>query len=286
MDRGARLLVLSDRGVDAGPRAHSGLDGAWGPCTTTSSAPASGCRRRSSSKAASRGRCTTSPRLLGYGASAVYPYLALGFGGRLALQGGRALPLLVAQERYRKAVEDGLLKVMAKMGISTLDSYIGAQIFEAVGLAGEVIRTCFPGTPSVVQGNGFRHIAEVVLAWHSKAYPVAGKPDTYGFYKPRKGGEHHDFTPESAKKLHEAVMLGEKRRGGRASAGDAYERVGPDGRRPAQPAAVGSASFKATARPFRWTTWSRWRRSSGAFPRRQCRSAPFRRKPTRCWPSP
>src|SRR5690606_13319565 len=57
------------------------------------------------------------------------------------------------------------------------------------------------------KGNGFADIARVVLAWHEKAFPQAGKLDSYGFYKPRKGGEHHDFTPETARKLHEAVGL-------------------------------------------------------------------------------
>ena len=208
VDQGARLLVLSDRGVDA---AHAPIPALMAVGAVHHHLIRAGKRMKASIIVESG-----EPRevhhfatLLGYGASAVYPYLALDSVAALRYREEGLTPL-VAQERYRQAVEDGLLKVMAKMGISTLDGYIGAQIFEAVGLAGEVIRTCFPGTPSVVQGNGFRHIAEVVLSWHSKAFPVAGKLDTYGFYKPRKGGEHHDFTPESARKLHEAVMLGEK----------------------------------------------------------------------------
>ena len=206
VDAGARLLVLSDKGVDA-EHAHI-------PALLAAGAVHHHLIRAGKRMQASIIVESGEPReihhvatLLGYGASAVYPYLALDTVAAIRFKEPGLTPA-TAQERYRKAIEDGLLKVMSKMGISTLDSYTGAQIFEAVGLSDEVIETCFPGTPSVVQGNGFTHIAETVLAWHARAFPAPGKLETYGFYKPRKGGEHHDFTPETAKKLHEAVRLG------------------------------------------------------------------------------
>ena len=205
VDGGASLLVLSDRKV--GPE-YAPIPALMAVGAVHHHLIRAGKRMRASIIVESgepreiHHICT----LLGYGAAAVYPYLALDTVASLRFKEAGITPA-IAQERFRKAAEEGLLKVMSKMGISTLDSYMGAQIFEAVGLADEVIETCFPGTPSVVQGNGFRHIAEIVLTWHAKAFPTAGKLETYGFYKPRKGGEHHDFTPETARKLHEAVGL-------------------------------------------------------------------------------
>ncbi|OUN01731.1 MAG: hypothetical protein BAA04_12815 [Firmicutes bacterium ZCTH02-B6] len=205
VDAGATLLVLCDRKVD---EAHAPIP----------SLMAVGAVHHHLIRRGKRMRCSIvvesgEPRevhhmaaLLGYGAAAVYPYLALETVATMRYKDESMTPDS-AQDRFRKACEEGLLKVMSKMGISTVDSYMGAQIFEAVGLADEVVQTCFPGTPSVVKGNGFADIARVVLAWHAKAFPQAGKLDSYGFYKPRKGGEHHDFTPETARKLHEAVGL-------------------------------------------------------------------------------
>nr|MBO2477930.1 glutamate synthase large subunit [Bacillota bacterium] len=205
VDDGARLLVLCDRKVD---EAHAPI-----PSLMAVGAVHHHLIRRGKRMLCSIIVESGEPRevhhiaaLLGYGASAVYPYLALETVAAMRYK-DEALTPQAAQERFRKACEEGLLKVMSKMGISTVDGYTGAQTFEAVGLADEVVQTCFPGTPSVVKGNGFADIARVVLAWHEKAFPQAGKLDSYGFYKPRKGGEHHDFTPETARKLHEAVGL-------------------------------------------------------------------------------
>src|SRR5690606_11211696 len=114
-----------------------------------------------------------------------------------------------AQERFKKAIAEGLLKVMSKMGISTLDSYTGAQIFEAVGLSHALIDACFTGTPSSVSGSGYPEVAKIALAWHAEAFePKFSKLGMYGFYKPRKAGEIHDFTPESARQVQKAAILG------------------------------------------------------------------------------
>ena len=218
VDGGASLLVLSDRGVD---KDHAPI-----PSLMAVGAVHHHLIRRGKRMRASIIVESGEPRevhhiaaLLGYGAAAVYPYLALETVACMRFKDETITPA-AAQERFRKAAEDGLLKVMSKMGISTVDSYMGAQIFEAVGLGDDVVQTCFPGTPSVVKGNGFQEIAEVVLTWHTKAFPEAGKLDTYGYYKPRKGGEHHDFTPETARKLHEAVGL--KGAGGGEPSREAY----------------------------------------------------------------
>src|SRR6185503_21343014 len=78
-----------------------------------------------------------------------------------------------ARLKFRSAAEKGLLKILSKMGISTLSSYCGAQIFEALGLGAEVIDRCFTGTVSTIGGIGFAEIAEDVLARHRAAYPEA-----------------------------------------------------------------------------------------------------------------
>jgi glutamate synthase domain-containing protein 2/glutamate synthase domain-containing protein 3 len=108
--------------------------------------------------------------LLGYGADAICPRLALQSVAADADASDEASAVsAAAQENYQAAVEDGVLKIMSKMGISTVDSYRGAQIFEIVGLAPEVVDTCFAGTPSPVGGLGWTQLGEDVLARHAEA---------------------------------------------------------------------------------------------------------------------
>ncbi len=126
--------------------------------------------------------------LLGYGADAICPRLAL---ATVASEADASEDSDVlspeAQERYQAAVEDGVLKVMSKMGISTLDSYRGAQVFEAIGLGPDVIDLCFPGTPSTTGGVGFEALGEDVLTRHA-----AAELTNPGYYRDlKRGGEHH-----------------------------------------------------------------------------------------------
>src|SRR6059036_1136372 len=129
--------------------------------------------------------------LIGYGAEAVHPWLAL-----------ESVQVQVAEDdaslRFRAAAEAGLLKILSKMGISTLSSYCGAQIFEALGLGAEVIDRCFTGTVSTIGGIGFTEIAEDVLARHRAAYGDEGAeralPD-HGRVRFRKDGEDHGWSP-------------------------------------------------------------------------------------------
>jgi glutamate synthase (NADPH/NADH) large chain len=111
--------------------------------------------------------------LVGYGADAVNPYLAFESLWQAQRQG--LLPADLGDEkivqRFRKAVAKGLMKVMGKMGISTLRSYKGAQIFEAVGLKDEVVQACFAGTASRIQGVDLRILAEDILRRHTLGYP-------------------------------------------------------------------------------------------------------------------
>ena len=134
--------------------------------------------------------------LLGYGAEAICPRLALETVAALAIKTGGPEAAGPAQEAYRHAVEDGVLKVMSKMGISCLDSYRAAQIFDAVGLSAAVVDRCFRGTVSPVGGIGFAEIAEDVLARHAKAYAAKPVLDNPGYVKWRRGGEYHHNNPD------------------------------------------------------------------------------------------
>lgn len=155
--------------------------------------------------------------LIGYGASAVCPYLALETvrswwsdpktqqfmeRGKIA-----AISLEQATENYRKAVEAGILKILSKMGISLLTSYQGAQIFEAIGIGQDLLDLGFYGTTSRVGGLSISELAQEVLSFHQRAFPqlTVKKLENFGFVQYRPGGEYHMNSPEMAKALHKAV---------------------------------------------------------------------------------
>jgi glutamate synthase domain-containing protein 2/glutamate synthase domain-containing protein 3 len=149
--------------------------------------------------------------LIGYGAGVVNPYLA--FESIADMIKEKLIPPDVdyehAEKNYIKSTRKGLLKIIAKMGISTIQSYRGAQIFEAVGLNASVIDKYFTGTPSRVAGIGIETIAEESLMRHRFAYPeTEGAPsdlDVGGFYQWRKEGEFHMINPNTIHKLQHAV---------------------------------------------------------------------------------
>ncbi|MFO0612049.1 MAG: glutamate synthase large subunit [Polyangiaceae bacterium] len=135
--------------------------------------------------------------LVGYGASAIHPWLALDSVGDDA-----------RRKRYLKAVAKGVVKVMSKMGISTISSYRGAQIFEALGLSKALVDRHFTHTPSRIGGIGLRDIARDVLENHRKAYSLLASErslETGGQYQWRRDGEKHLFTPETIWKLQHAT---------------------------------------------------------------------------------
>jgi glutamate synthase (NADPH/NADH) large chain len=157
--------------------------------------------------------------LVGYGADAINPYLAFE-----ALWQARREELLSPQEfdsdykvvaAYRKSVAKGLLKVMAKMGISTLQSYKGAQIFEALGLKDEVINRCFVGTASRIQGVDFQILSEEALRRHKLGYPdrvtdVLPTLPNPGEFHWRAEGERHAWDPQSIADLQVAARAGDQ----------------------------------------------------------------------------
>ena len=111
---------------------------------------------------------------------------------------------------YKKGVAKGILKVMAKMGISTLQSYKGAQIFEAVGLADEIIEKCFPGTASRVQGVDFNILINEMERRHELGFPLINKENIEVLPNPgdfhwRQGGDSHMWDPETISDLQQAA---------------------------------------------------------------------------------
>jgi len=146
--------------------------------------------------------------LLGYGASAVNPYAAFATLNELLSRNELKVtdPAVIAKN-YRAAMEKGLLKIMSKMGISTLASYSGAQTFQAIGLRPDVIDFAFTGTPSQVKGLGFREIAEETLARHQHAFATEAKIVDEGYYRYRREGELHAWTPPVLQSFHTYVGI-------------------------------------------------------------------------------
>ncbi|MEG4809400.1 glutamate synthase-related protein [Microcoleus sp. F8-D3] len=155
--------------------------------------------------------------LMGYGAVAICPYLALESvrawwsdpKTQNLMQHGKVPNITVtqAQARYRTAVENGLLKILSKMGISLLSSYQGGQIFEAIGIGADLLDLGFKGTVSRIGGLSVAELANEVMSFHSQAFPELHlkKLENYGFVQYRRGGEYHMNSPEMAKALHKAV---------------------------------------------------------------------------------
>ncbi len=211
VENGARILVLSDRGVD-----HANVAV---PALMAMGAVHHHLRRVGKRMRASVVVETGEARdvhqiacLVGYGASCVNPYLALETVRELVENGGVEGDYAFCAKNYRTALENGLLKIMSKMGISIVSSYRGAQVFEAIGIGDNLIAGCFKGTSSQVGGVGFEEIAREMLVRHEMAYanavPVeAGKLEDPGFYRFRRGGETHAYTPPVIQNFHTYVGI-------------------------------------------------------------------------------
>jgi glutamate synthase (NADPH/NADH) large chain len=148
--------------------------------------------------------------LLGFGASAVCPYLAYESIDALVAEGEiDRLGSFEARYQYAKALTKGIVKVMSKMGVSTVASYVGAQLFEVVGLGEDILTRYFPGLHARVGGVSLRHLGESVLAMHARAYhprpaervALAAR----GEYQWRRDGELHLFNPRTVQKLQHAT---------------------------------------------------------------------------------
>ncbi len=210
---GASLLILSDRGVSARKAAIPALLAMaalhhhlirCGLRTRVSLLIETGEAREIHHFAA----------LIGYGADAVNPYLALASIGDMLRKGLlTGISLEQAQEKYVSAVVKGVIKVISKMGISTIQSYHGAQIFEAVGLHRDVVERYFTGTPSRIGGAGLDVLArEVCLRHHAAFHPRPANGHALpagGRYQWRDDGEYHLFNPATVHLLQRAVRSGD-----------------------------------------------------------------------------
>ncbi|MFN3323527.1 MAG: glutamate synthase large subunit [Bryobacteraceae bacterium] len=149
--------------------------------------------------------------LIGYGASAVNPYLAIETLENMALRGylPEGVTFETALRNYKKAMKKGLLKVFSKMGISTLQSYRGAQVFEAIGLNRELVEKYFTGTSSRIEGVGLDVLAREAKMKHDFAFRPVAESDTEldigGNYAYRVRGEYHLINPLTVSKLQHAV---------------------------------------------------------------------------------
>jgi glutamate synthase (NADPH/NADH) large chain len=203
---GARILVLSDRGAGASRAPIPSL-------LLTGAVHHHLIREKSRTRVglvvetADARECHHMALLIGYGASAVNPYLAIETVEDLVEAGDLDVDRPTAVRNLVKAYGKGVLKIMSKMGVSTVASYTGAQIFESIGLGAEVIDECFAGTTSRLGGVGFDVLAEEVAQRHRRAYPPGGNGATHrtldvgGEYQWRREGEHHLFNPETVFKL-------------------------------------------------------------------------------------
>jgi glutamate synthase (NADPH/NADH) large chain len=148
--------------------------------------------------------------LLGYGASAINPYMSFAIIKNLVDRKEIQLNYETARKHYIKAICKGLFKIMSKMGISTIRSYRGAKLFEAIGLSDELSRKYFGGTTSKVGGVRLEEIADDMLTLHEYAFhqPTEDMLVYKGIYSYRKDGEKHSWNPETISKLQVATRLG------------------------------------------------------------------------------
>jgi glutamate synthase (ferredoxin) len=213
IERGYTILLLSDRGVDL---EHAPIPSLLATAGVHHHLIRKGTRTKvgvviESGDAREVHHCAL---LMGYGAGAVNPYLAFETLDDMIQQG--ILPDLdhkKAVKNYIKALNKGILKVISKMGISTIQSYCGAQIFEAVGLSREFVEKYFTWTASRIGGVGLEVIAEEAIRRHRLAFPdrLVTKPELPwgGEYQWRRDGEYHLFNPETVFKLQHATRSGQ-----------------------------------------------------------------------------
>ncbi len=209
---GVAVLILSDRDVDRG---HAPIPSLLALGRVHHRLVGLGLRTRLSLVVESAEPRTAHhlATLIGHGAEAVNPYLALATVAAMATEDELPKPhsRSAARAGLKAMLEEGVLKVMSKMGISTLASYCGSQLFEAVGIASSVIDQCFPGTVSRLGGADFEDLADAVLQRHRQAFPETGAVvhlEAGGEHRWRADGEAHAWNPETVAALQHAVRQG------------------------------------------------------------------------------
>ncbi|SFS17391.1 glutamate synthase (NADPH/NADH) large chain [Dyella sp. OK004] len=146
--------------------------------------------------------------LIGFGATAIYPWLAYQSLFELGREGHIADDRFEIGRSYRRGIRKGLLKILSKMGISTVAGYRGAQLFEIVGLAPDVVALCFPGTPSRIGGASFAELEHDQRLLAAEAWNEAQPLRAGGLYKYVHGGEYHMYNPDVIASLQKAVRTG------------------------------------------------------------------------------
>ena len=209
---GANIIILSDRGVDEN---HVAI-----PSLLAVSALEQHLVRTKKRTAVSVILESAEPRdvhhfaaLLGYGARAINPYLAQDTIGALIREGLLDKEFSAAVDDYNNAILHGIVKIASKMGISTIQSYQSAQIFEAIGISREVVDEYFTNTVSRVGGIGLREIEALVDRNHSRAFDPLGLEsdatlDSVGAHKARSGQEDHLYSPQTIHLLQQAAWTG------------------------------------------------------------------------------
>ncbi len=210
VDGGASYLVLTDRGVDAD---HVPVPSLLAVSAVHHHLARTG-RRSQTALVVETGEAREvmhAALLLGFGASAINPYMAFAVLDRLVAEGDVQLDYATAERNYVHALCKGLLKIMSKMGISTLRSYRGARLFEAVGVGRELSDTWLGGLPSPIDGIGLADVARDAQAFHTSGYapkdPAALLPGR-GQLSFRKDGETHAWDPDAIRLLQLAVRTG------------------------------------------------------------------------------
>ena len=208
---GVRILVLTDRNIGHGYLPVPSLLA----CSVVNRALAAAGLRSDVGLILETGEARETMHfalLLGFGATAVNPYLALATVTSLAAPQDCPLDVVKASGNYINAIDKGLLKIMSKMGISTLRSYRSSQLFEAVGLNRELIDEFFPGTVSRVGGIGLDEIAAECNQRAAQNAEHGDKLDAGGQYKYKKGGENHLWNPQTLQAFRAAVRDNDERK--------------------------------------------------------------------------
>ena len=147
--------------------------------------------------------------LLGLGATAIYPYLAFQSINQQIQSGALEGDPIALRKNYRRGIRKGLLKVLSKMGICTMASYRGSQLFEAVGLAPEVMELCCPKVASKIRGAGFAELQQDLQRVADQAWTESMRPNRDGLYRYMHGGEDHAYNPDVVINLQSAVASGD-----------------------------------------------------------------------------
>jgi len=214
VDDGYNYIILSDRGVDS---SHAAIPSLLAVSAVHHYLISVGKRVQTALivESGEIREVMHAALLLGYGASALCPYLTYAVLDDLVARHKIQVDYATAEANYIKAVKKGLLKIMAKMGISTIRSYRGAKIFESVGLSESLLRSYFGTSASTIGGIGLDTIARDAIAFHDRAFAMTREPDflpATGQFHYRKDGIRHAWNPETIATLQLAARTGDYER--------------------------------------------------------------------------